>query len=113
MRVADFPGLLAGFCVALLGFFLLNVSMVTSALELAERTSFVGGISVPVTPRRDVKSGQEVVENPYNLNVVDSWQSPAEKWLGIAGWIVVALIAGATGARVGSPAKAWRGAISV
>ncbi len=112
MRTADLPGILAGFAVALVGFFLLGVSAIVSAPSLAERTSFVGGISVDTLSGDDVSPAQDVTENPYNLRTA-IWLSPAEIWLEIAGWITVALIAGAAAARIGRSVQAWRGALSV
>jgi hypothetical protein len=109
MRAADVPGLLAAFFVAFVGFssmlFLRNVS----APLVAEQTSYIGGISIE-PPEGQAPPAYE--DNPYNIEA-HRGSSTGETVLDILALLSIAMLGGATGARVGNPIRARRGAIGV
>jgi hypothetical protein len=116
MRSSDFPGALAGFSVAFVGFLILHNSADPCGSTLTERSSYIGGISVTPQdiPRAAPQSEDAVnVDNPYGLQTCDYWSSPGEKWLGVLGFAVISLLGGATAARIGTTIAPWRGSLAV
>jgi len=92
-------GFMAGFAVAFAGFaFFLYVANLT-IWTLANEPSYVGGIQVAPLPETATTAADVYL---------DDHGSPFNPYLGIFALIVVALMAGATAARIGEPSSALR-----
>ena len=110
MRTEHLVGIGAGLLVTLAGFLFLGFASSVSAISLAAQTSYIGGIEVGSGSGPPPEGHEDRVNNPYDLEISQHWPSPVERWLRVIGLFAVALIGGATAARVGSPVRAWRGA---
>jgi hypothetical protein len=113
VTLSNLIGTAAGFLVALTGFVLLGFASGVSAVSIAAQDSYVGGIEAGSGNGPPPDGHDDLINNPYALEGSHYSQSPAESWLNAIGVIAVALLGGATAARVGRPVRAWRGALAV
>jgi len=116
MRSSDFIGVAAGFLVSIVGLVILGVASDPCNNTLTDRSSYVGGISVPAQHGEEAPVADDsavVVENPYGIEICDYWPSRGEKWVDRLALMLLALVSGATAARIGPAVAPWRGALAV
>jgi hypothetical protein len=99
---------MAGFAVAFAGFAFFLYTANLSTWALANEPSYVGGIRIAPSPESEPETGL----NPDHV-YFDGDETPFNPYLGIFALIAIALLAGATAARIGEPASALRAGAAV